>query len=260
MSAKKHTLLTLTAATAALLVIPCIALVMNWHWTPAAATPFYTYLLYLVTESGTLPYALFTAAFLAFIPVLYLRLPLRQGLLLIIILAAAIGSGQLIKSTLKTIYQEPRPYIVWLEKTGYITETNFYQLNRNKRYHFIASQNFSNHAIPAWMQNHWSKETGYSFPSGHTIFVAQWLMMFLLLLKKQKAYTTLTLVALWALTIEASRLLLGMHWPVDLIVSCLLAFPITCLACLSWKRWVFPANNANAHPYTANETTAKQTP
>ena len=30
---------------------------------------------------------------------------------------------------------------------------------------------------PAWLVHHYENETGYSFPSGHTIFAATWLML-----------------------------------------------------------------------------------
>ena len=30
---------------------------------------------------------------------------------------------------------------------------------------------------PAWLKAHYEDETGYSFPSGHSIFAATWLML-----------------------------------------------------------------------------------
>lgn len=247
MPSKNSAFRLLALGTLLLLSIPTIAFALNWHWEPLTQISLYLYPMYLITESGTVPKVFITCFMLTGILLLYFKLPVKKNLTLIVILAASIGAGQIVKSSIKNLAQEPRPYITWLEQNKFIKAADFYQLSRQARSDFIAQQNFSSPAIPIWQQNHWARETGYSFPSGHAIFVSQWALMFLLLLWRKKAHLTLTLVMLWALAIEASRLLLGMHWPIDIFISCLFAPFLTYLTSLYWNKWVFddvpPANS-----------------
>lgn len=236
MQSNKQTFALMTYGTAILLIIPTLALVIGWQWHPDTQQNQILYWLYVVTESGTIPIVFGTCIILAAIPLIYLKLSMQKSILLILLMAVNIGIGQGIKSGLKNTFQESRPYVTWLQQAGYITEQDFYGLSREQRSQFISEQDFSVHNIKSWQQLHWSKETGYSFPSGHSIFVAQWLLLYLLLLWHRRFYMPVIIIGIWALGIEASRLALGMHWPADVILSCLLANIIVYPIYILWQR------------------------
>lgn len=226
----------MACATTILLIIPTFALLTNWQWYPDTQQNKSLYWLYLVTESGTLPMVFGTCVVLTIIPLVYLKPSVRNSLLLVLLMAANIGIGQIIKSGLKNTFQESRPYVSWLQQTNDITAHDFYDLPREQRTQFILKQDFSAYNISSWQQLHWSKETGYSFPSGHSIFVAQWLLFYVLLLWPRGFYTPVIVIGIWAMLIQASRLALGMHWPVDIIISSLLANFIVYPIYLFWQR------------------------
>ena len=239
-------LLPIIVGTLLLLLIPAIALTFGWQWQPLSETPAYLWIFYLLTETGTVPQVLLTCLIFASIPLLYLKLPRKQALICFVIIVGYFGVGQLIKESLKNAFQEERPYVAWLETEDVINTTQFYELKRTDRAQLIMAQDFSTHHIPAWQQKHWSKETGYSFPSGHTIFAAQWFLLYLLLLWRQRAYTPVVLMGLYAAGILISRLLLGMHWPIDLLVSTLLASLIVYPTFFCFKKMrIFPVNSSN---------------
>ena len=84
---------------------------------------------------------------------------------------------------------------------------------------------------PAWLIHHYENEVGYSFPSGHSIFAATWLMLavgFTQLLGNRsfKAKLLVAGIAVWSLLMLISRVRLGMHYPIDLLVATLLAWLI----------------------------------
>lgn len=69
---------------------------------------------------------------------------------------------------------------------------------------------------------------GSSFPSGHTLVVAAFATATTLCVIRIKPATrnlTLTLAVLWILLVAMSRLVLGVHWPTDVLVAvCIGAF------------------------------------
>ena len=230
----------LTIATLLLLLPPCVVLMLDWRWL-AQPEPYWL-LFYYVTETASMPYGIVTGCLLACVVLLYGHLPLKKALLLFVLMAGVILAGQLIKTTIKSWQQAPRPYVVWLQDKGYIDSANiFYQQPRSQRILFLKQQNLTVH-IPVWLDQHWQSETGYSFPSGHSIFVASWALMIFNLLLRKKAYIFIAMTMLWAMAVELSRLLLGMHWPQDIILSCLFAWLLVFIASQCWNRWVFEDN------------------
>lgn len=217
-----------------MLLVPLIALFAGWHWQPE--DPSALYILYWLTESGSLPFAIATSGIFTGIALLYLKLNLKKSIVFVLSLFLCIGAGQVMKSSIKNMKKEARPYVMWIDEQGYMPQQAFYSLSREDRSAFIHAQDFSDHGVPAWLQQHWEKETGYAFPSGHTMFAVQWVLIFGLLFWRRRIL--LTPIVLWGLAMEASRLLFGMHWPIDEIVSCLLAPVIVYLTSLGWDRWV----------------------
>jgi phosphatidylglycerophosphatase B len=73
-------------------------------------------LLYWVTETVTQPWGIITHVILCAWFLWCLRFRLRAAMMLFLILAAAILVGQGMKTWIKGRVQEPRPFVIWLER------------------------------------------------------------------------------------------------------------------------------------------------
>lgn len=132
------------------------------------------------------------------------------------LLSAAMLIGQGIKSMIKDRVQEPRPFVVWLEQNHGVDEKYFYSLHSKQRSVLVAELSQGENLVPIWLSKHWQFETGFAFPSGHTLFAATWALLGVGLLWPRRHYKTVVLLMLWAAGVMGSRLMLGMHWPRDL--------------------------------------------
>jgi phosphatidylglycerophosphatase B len=90
------------------------------------------------------------------------------------------------------------------------------------------------------LREHWQFETGFAFPSGHTMFAASWALLGVGLLWPRRHYKTVAVLMVWAVGVMGSRLLLGMHWPRDLAVATLISWLLVTLACWLVQRWFGP--------------------
>lgn len=166
-----------TAAGAAiLLIMPLAVWVSGWVWQPGQnATWLKT--LYWVTETVTQPWGIITHVILCGWFLWCLRFRLRAALMLFAILGGAIVIGQGVKSWVKDHVQEPRPFVVWLEKAHHVPVDEFYNLKRKDRGALVKEQLSEQEDIPKFLRKHWQKETGFAFPSGHTMFAASWALL-----------------------------------------------------------------------------------
>lgn len=214
---KKFSLYTL-----AMLLIPVVTWLANWQWSLALEYTTFDYILFLITETGSFPYA--AATCVIFTLLLAWVVKSRYSLFLVIaVCMASFFSTQAVKSGMKFMFEEPRPFVsaMFPEKT-----TEFYQLSREERGEMVLAKvgeqkNF--------VTDHQSKEVGYSFPSGHTIFAVSWLLLvvgFCLNMRGQAVIFAHLFAISWAALMLISRLRLGMHYPIDLFVSTLIALPI----------------------------------
>lgn len=136
---------------------------------------------------------------------------LQLGIILVIGFAAKTG--------LKHFTESPRPYTEVLTHQLLIPKpSHFYQLTTSKQDQLI--EQVSTQVSP-WRTQHWLGETDYSFPSGHTMFVAICLVCFGGLLVEHKRYGLAGILLLWGVCVAYSRLWLGMHRPIDLVGSVL---------------------------------------
>lgn len=166
-----------TATGAALLMImPAVVWLTGWKWHPELPQQGLK-LLYWVTESVTQPWGIITHTILCGWFLWCLRFRLRAAVVLFMILAAAILLGQGIKSWIKGQVQEPRPFVIWLEKTRQVPVDQFYALKRKERAKLVHEQLVQEQGIPKFLRKHWQKETGFAFPSGHTMFAASWALL-----------------------------------------------------------------------------------
>lgn len=201
-----------------LMIIPLTVWALGWRWQPEGAGPL-LHALFWLTETVTSPWGILTSALLCGWFLWCLRFRLRPALLLLVIIVAAILLGQYSKSSIKEMVQEPRPYVLWLERTHGVNDEAFYTLNRAGRSAEVNRVLQNDSTLPVWLKQHWAFETGFAFPSGHTMFAASWALLAVGLLWPRRHYKTVVLLMLWAAGVMTSRLVLGMHWPRDLAVA-----------------------------------------
>lgn len=227
-----------------LLILPLVVLCIGWRWHPGEANVFLLPLFWL-TETASSPWGAITSIILTLWFIWRLSLPGRQAIALVALLAAAIVGGQVIKSAVKETVAEPRPYVLWMENEYHIDARAFYEQGRKARAKMIAQSLDQETRVPSWLSGHWQRETGYSFPSGHTLFTATWALLGMGLLLPRRRYFSAGVLMAWAVSVAGSRLLLGMHWPIDLIVSTLLSGLLAFSACWIAERKIFTTAREN---------------
>lgn len=212
-----------------LLAIPVLVWISGWHWQPGANVAFLR-AAYWVTETVTQPWGIITHVALCGWFLWCLRFRLKAALMLFVILGCAILAGQGVKSWVKDRVQEPRPFVLWLENTHDVKADDFYSLARKDRSHLVKKQLTDEQDIPTFLRKHWQKETGFAFPSGHTMFAASWALLGVGLLWPRRRTWTIALLLAWATGVMCSRLVLGMHWPRDLVVATLISWLLVTVA------------------------------
>lgn len=222
-----------------LILLPAIVALSGWVWQPGTDTPWLK-IMYGLTETVTQPWGVITHIVLFGWFLWCLRFRLKAALVLFAILAVAIVVGQSAKSMIKVRVQEPRPFVVWLEKSHNIPVEQFYNLKRKARGELVEQQLHNERDIPLWLRGHWQKETGFAFPSGHTVFAATWALLGVGLLWPRRRIVTIAVLLVWAMGVMGSRMLLGMHWPRDLIVATLMSWLLVAVACWLTQRWCGP--------------------
>lgn len=189
--------------------------------------------LFLITESVSFPYGAFTALVLVMLFCRLLNLSVKQSLILLIIVGVIVLVGLEIKSLIKRLTLEPRPYMLWLAEIAEpikLNLTDYYSITEKSRkqellVEIIHQPVFESQHIPNWLMSHWVKDSEYSFPSGHTFFASLFALLGVGLLVKQAGIGRIIAFGLviWALLVMLSRLILGMHRPVDLMGGTLIA-------------------------------------
>lgn len=226
-----------------LLVMPVAVWMMGWQWQPSNDSRWLR-LLYWVTETVTQPWGIITHLMLCGWFLWCLRYRLRSAVMLFILSGLVILAGQSIKSWIKPLVQEPRPYVLWLEQAHHVPVNKFYALKRHARAELVKSQLQDEHPIPHWLRRHWQHETGFAFPSGHTLFAASWALLAAGLLGPRKRTLTMAVISIWAIAVMGSRLALGMHWPRDLIAAIFISWLLVTITCYLIQRWCGPLTPA----------------
>ncbi|MDF2155856.1 phosphatase PAP2 family protein [Vibrio sp. CAU 1672] len=121
------------------------------------------------------------------------------------------------KTGLKLVTESPRPYTELLAAEQLIEHpSSFYQLTTEQQANLIQQVSTK---VSDWRTRHWQGEKDYSFPSGHTIFVAICLAFFGGLMLMKRCYVSAFVLWSWGMGVAYSRLWLGMHRVEDLIGS-----------------------------------------
>ncbi|MCX8710951.1 phosphatase PAP2 family protein [Gilliamella sp. B3464] len=217
-----------TIATLAIfLVIPLVIIAINWHWQPESLNNTSKFF-FVITETASFPWAIITSFVLFILFCLLLNIKTTKKIVLIgILLVGAILTGQMIKAVIKSQTAESRPYVLWMNKQYQLSDDKFYSLAKSEKKQLIDQLLTNSNMIPTWLREHWQNETGYSFPSGHTLFAVTWAFLAVTLLGFKRHYIVVYMLIIWALLIEISRLCLGMHSPVDLLCGVLVAWIIS---------------------------------
>ncbi|MDD7425384.1 MAG: phosphatase PAP2 family protein [[Actinobacillus] rossii] len=216
-----------------LCLVPIFVWIFSWKWAGDAHLTDFDYFLYELTETGSTPYSFISCGILIilFRPIFPNR---KKWLLATVIMLFSIGFTQGISTMTKSIFAQPRPYVVELAAKSNITANDFYDKPRAERQIVVRQFYASIPETPDYLSSHREKETGYSFPSGHTMFAATWLMLvvgFTEFYGRRKRLSKIlrTAILIWAIFMLISRLRLGMHNPIDLLASILIAWVIHCI-------------------------------
>lgn len=201
-----------------LMAIPFIVWLTGWRWQPGQDVAGLK-IFYWFTQTVTQPWGIVTHLLLCVWFLWCLRPTGRSAIVLVIILSVTVVSGQGIKSLIKQQVREPRPYVLWLEEKHAVPVDRFYAQTGPQRKALVKQQLREDKTVPGWLRKHWQFETGFAFPSGHTMFAACWALLGVGLLWPRRRLFTVGMLCLWAIVVMTSRLLLGMHWPVDLMTS-----------------------------------------
>ncbi|MBO1520258.1 phosphatase PAP2 family protein [Oceanisphaera pacifica] len=172
-----------------------------------------------------------------------LRWRRRSGQLVVFFfcLMGALGSAFITKSIAKEYFKEPRPYVVWLAEKGRLADSaDFYAQLPLIRERWVADgvKDMSDQQVPSWLKRHWQDEVSYSFPSGHSIAAMTMASFYcLLLLYRQRSPWLVGGLAVWAVAVCYSRLLLGLHWPADILASSVLGVFFGTLGAWTFIYW-----------------------
>ncbi|MCO6545040.1 MAG: phosphatase PAP2 family protein [Gilliamella sp.] len=219
------------------LAVPFTIIAINWHWQPVSLNNTSKYL-FLITETASFPWGIITSTILFIAFCLLLQKKTKKRIILLwLLLVSAILSGQIIKSLLKSQIAESRPYVLWMAQEYNISDQQFYSKSLSERKEFIHQLFKNSLTIPSWLSNHWQNETGYALPSGHTLLAVTWALLALTLLEFKQHYAIISFIIIWTIFIELSRLLLGMHSPIDIITSILISWIISLICYFYAKKW-----------------------
>ncbi|WP_299018571.1 phosphatase PAP2 family protein [uncultured Photobacterium sp.] len=180
----------------------------------------------LLTQSAGNPGFLIAVILLTLVP-LTLKLPQKEIIRLIVQFAILLVLSFAAKTALKHITEVPRPYSYELQSLGIVESTaEFYRLSDEDKDSAI---DLAKSSVSKWRTSHWQGETNYSFPSGHTLFAAVCVVFWGGFFLNRRQFFPTTMLILWATSVGASRIWLGMHWPTDLLASIAGAGVLYCL-------------------------------
>ncbi|WP_193017250.1 MULTISPECIES: phosphatidylglycerophosphatase B [Gammaproteobacteria] len=205
-----------------LLITPVTVFILGWQWRPTDH-PLGGISTLWVADSAAKPWGALTVIVLLALFFFVLKLKRNNFIQLALIIVVTLAVGQLIKVVVKNTVKEPRPYVVWVSENLHITPDTFYQVSRSEREQRLQDGLANSPVIPAWQLKHWKAETGYAFPSGHSLFAATLALFVFVLFMLRRHYFLATLGLLWGIDVTAGRIVLGMHWASDVIVGILIS-------------------------------------
>ncbi|MBQ0687763.1 phosphatase PAP2 family protein [Providencia rettgeri] len=214
----RKTILVVCAFALLLIIPPMLMIMAGWHWSPENQSGVGKWLLWLTNSAGA-PYSILTSLLFIGAVIFAFRTEKTHLLKVLLVVISVILLQQGVKTLLKNSFKEPRPYVALLATEHHIPTAEFYDLKRSERAALVKNTVKQDNTVAKWQRKHWQAETGYSFPSGHMLFAAGWALLLIALFWQQRLYILAIGLAVWAEGIAFSRMLLGMHWPIDIIAS-----------------------------------------
>ncbi len=205
----------------AILSVPLICWMLNLELFPLlnlSSTP--AQVLYGVTWTGTVPWGI--GFILLVLIVCWRLLPMQLFLPLLLAVSFSQTVGVILNHELKHHFKEPRPNIHWLaERQGFDADAFYLQSKQAKLNQIDSAMAREADALMLAdnIAEHWRHELGFAFPSGHTQFAVSFGLILCYFLFSGGRYGWATLVTLWVGSMGVSRMLLGLHWPRDVVAS-----------------------------------------
>ncbi|OCL84531.1 phosphatase PAP2 family protein [Arcobacter porcinus] len=208
-----------------LILVPIFFYLIDFKYSTNINDYFDFYFFLLITGIASVPFTILTSIFFTAILLFVYKSDVKNMIILAIFVNLIVLSSQAFVFFTKLIIKEPRPYIEVLVEKNYIKSSkDFYSLNKRNRVELINNMDLESINIPFWQKEHLKHEVGYSFPSGHTVFIATWTILLFCFLLEKRRYFLASLFYILAFSIELSRLLLGMHFWQDLFASVCISF------------------------------------
>jgi phosphatidylglycerophosphatase B len=181
--------------------------------------------------------------------------PMLEVPIVTFVLAIVLGGGVVLNEfVIKPAFAIPRPNIVHLSEAGALDATPefFYAMgDRTARSKALAPalDHPDAPALAPEVRDHWLAETGWSFPSGHAMVstgVAVSLAILALAWVGGWRRRVLFIFVLWAIGVCWSRVLLGVHTPVDLVAGVGAGATLGAVAGTLCRRCVRPIDAADS--------------
>lgn len=205
---------------------------INVEFSAVSLKTFSKLWMFVTNTGGTIGSGVLTLLASVFLAFSYKSVKVRGlsfGILLLVFSTLLIGVAQLNEHLIKERVQEPRPNIILLSENEEFKAGDVYAFDHKvERSDFLqkhidetkrGSILLGELEIEPIVWRHWLKETGYSFPSGHSVnaFLMAFIMSYCFLLKFKSfgKYGVLT-IYFWASIVAYSRLLLGVHSSFDI--------------------------------------------
>jgi phosphatidylglycerophosphatase B len=164
------------------------------------------------------------------------RRMLEAGIVVAAMLIVLVGNALINENITKPIFGIARPNIVALTESGALgadipDADVFYAIGDKAARRLVLKERLPTVQEPALTERvraHWIHETGYAFPSGHSTAAVTFACMFaaqgLLWLGGWRRRVTMVVLPIWAVCVVYSRILLGVHTPVDVVAGTLIGF------------------------------------
>nr|WP_321450635.1 phosphatase PAP2 family protein [uncultured Carboxylicivirga sp.] len=195
--------------------------------------------LFISNTGGTFGVPIITLCFCLLISIQYKGWAKKMLFLTLSLLAfSAIlgGFAQINEYFIKEKLRIQRPNIIYLHKEKGFDSDAFYNLpNKTERRKYLKKKlekvgaeniTFNNKPLHPDVLDHWLHETGFSFPSGHSVnaFLMATLMAYILLFTYEdyKRRTFFIIPFIWATLVAISRVILGVHSPTDISAGALM--------------------------------------